>query len=131
MILYAFMLCFLLNTYVTALINCSIFFAFIVGVASEVSLIHPDDAYWFITLDETHHKLSSEDNKGGMTELCWCNPCFPCSGDRTVSTHNHFTGLYTYNLKGESLPHLYIFEKNPRSQTTKGLIPRCERDFQL
>ena len=110
------MLCFLLNTYATALINCSIVFAFIVGVASEASLIHPDDAYWFITLDETHHKLSSEGNKGGMMELRWCNPCFPRSGDRTVSTQNHVTGVYTYNLKGESFPPLYILE-------TKSKIP--------
>jgi hypothetical protein len=27
------------------------------GVESEISLVHPDDAHWFITVDETHHEF--------------------------------------------------------------------------
>ena len=71
------------------------------GVVSEVSLVHPDDIYWFITLDETCQKLSSEGNNGGTTELRWINPSFPRSGDRVVAIQNHVPGVYAYNLAGE------------------------------
>ena len=87
-----------------------------VDVVSEVSLIHPDDIYWFIILDETHHKLSLERNKGGTTKLLWINPLFPRSGDRVVATQNNITGVYTCNLAGEFFPPLYIFK-------TKSKIP--------
>ena len=81
---------------------------------SEVSLVHPDAIYCFITLDETHQKLSSEINKGGTTKLQWVNTLFPRFGDRVVATHDHVTGVYTYNLSGEDFPPLYIFKKNPK-----------------
>ena len=100
----------------TVLIHSCSFFPFSVGVESEVSLVHPNDISWFLTVNETHHKLSSEGNKRGSTELRWCNPSFPHSGNRVVATQNHATGVYAYNLAGESLPPLYIFE-------TKSKIP--------
>ena len=103
-------------SHTTVLINSCSFFPFSVGLESEVSLVHLDDIYWFLTVDETHHKLSSEGNKGGSTELRWYNPSFPRSGERVVATQNHVTGVYTYNLAGESLPPLYTFE-------TKSKIP--------
>ncbi len=37
------------------------------GVESELSLVHPNDVDWFITLDETHHELTARGNKGGST----------------------------------------------------------------
>ena len=85
-------------------------------MVSEVSLVHPDDIYWFITIDETHHKFFSEGNKGGTTELWWINPSLPLSGDRVVVAYNHVAGVYAYNLSGEVFPPLYIFE-------TKSKIP--------
>jgi len=39
------------------------------GVQLNISLIHPDDANWFITLDETHHEFSTKDNKGGSSAV--------------------------------------------------------------
>ena len=86
------------------------------GVVSGVSLVHTDYIYWFITLDETHHKFLSERNKGETTEIWWINPLFPCSRDRVVPTQNHVKGVYKYNPVGEVLPPLYIFE-------TKSKIP--------
>ena len=71
------------------------------GVVYEVSLIRPDYIYWFITLDETYHKLSLEGNKGGMTELRWINPSFSLSREMVVVIQNHVTGMYAYNLSGE------------------------------
>ena len=76
---------------------------------SEVSLIHPDDVDWFITLDETHHELSTVGNRGGSTTTRFANPSFPRSGDRVVETGGHITGVYAYTLCGEPLPPMYIF----------------------
>jgi hypothetical protein len=39
------------------------------GVESDLSLVHPDDVDWFITLDETHHELTTRGNKGGSTTV--------------------------------------------------------------
>jgi hypothetical protein len=36
---------------------------------SKISLLHPDDIDWFITLDETYHKLTTPGNKGGSTTI--------------------------------------------------------------
>ena len=78
------------------------------GVESEVSLFHPDDCDHFITLDETHHPLSTEGNKGGSTTRRYANASFPRSGNRVVKSEGHISGLYGYTLRGESLPPLYI-----------------------
>ena len=77
---------------------------------SEVTLYHPDDARWFLNCDETHHTLSTASNKGGSRSFRRINPSFPRSGERTVESARHFTGLYTVNLAGEALPPLYIFD---------------------
>ncbi len=53
------------------------------GVMSEVLLVHPDDVDWFVTLDETHHEMSTVGNRGGSTTTTqFANPSFPRSGDR-------------------------------------------------
>ena len=41
---------------------------------------------------------------------------FPLLWERVLATQNHVTGVCVYNLAGESLPPLYIFE-------TKSKIP--------
>ena len=51
----------------TVLIHSCSFFPFSVGVESEVSLVHPNDISWFLTVNETHDNLSSEGNTGGPT----------------------------------------------------------------
>ena len=79
------------------------------GTESEISLIHPDDVDWFITLDETHHELTTRGNKGGSTTIRYANPSFARSGDRVVEAASHTTGVYGFTLRGESLPPLYIF----------------------
>ena len=75
---------------------------------SEISLVHPDDVDWFITLDETHHPLSTAGNKGGSTTRRYACSSFPRSGDRIVETALHTSGCYAFTLRGEPLPPLYI-----------------------
>ena len=94
------------------------------GVWSEVSLIHPDDVDWFVTLDKTHHKLSNEGNKGGMSTTRWANGSFPRSGDRVVSLQSHITGVYAYNLRGDMLPPLFIFESKSKEPENYKIDPR-------
>ena len=74
----------------------------------HLSLIHPDDVNWFITLDEIHHEFSTKCNKGGSTQVRYTNPCFPRSGDRVIENSHHTTGVYGYTLAGEVLPPVYI-----------------------
>ena len=81
-----------------------------------MSLVHPDDVDWFVTLDETHHRYSSQGNKGGQSELRFACPSFPRVGDRIVESAHHTTGVYAFNLHGDPLPPLFIFDtasKNP------------------
>ncbi len=47
------------------------------GVESKISLVHPDDAHWFITVDETHHKFLTKGKKGGLTAIRYTNLSFP------------------------------------------------------
>jgi hypothetical protein len=35
-------------------------------VMSEISLIHPDDIYWFPTMNKMHHPFSNEGYKGNL-----------------------------------------------------------------
>ena len=85
------------------------------GVPSEVSLVHPDDVDWFVMLDETHHRYSSKGNKGGQTELRFACPSFPRVGDRVVGSVHHTTGVYAFNLRGDPLPPLYIFDTSSKN----------------
>ena len=80
------------------------------GVPCEVSLVHPDDVDWFVTLDETHHRYSSKGNKGGQSELRYACSSFPRVGDRIVENAHHTTGVYAFNLRGDPLPPLFIFD---------------------
>ena len=92
-----------------------------------MSLIHPDDVDWFVTLDETHHKLSNEGNKGGMSTTRWANGSFPRSGDRVVSLQSHITGVYAYNLRGDMLPSLFMFESKSQEPENYKIDTRiCE-----
>jgi hypothetical protein len=86
------------------------------GIESEISLIHPDDANWFITLDETHHEFSTKGNRGGSTQVRYANPSFPRSGDRIVENSHHTTGVYGYTLAGEVLPPLYILSTGSKNE---------------
>ncbi len=47
------------------------------GVKSELPLVHPDDADWFVLLDETNHELSTKENRISrstmpLTTFKWC-----------------------------------------------------------
>ncbi len=55
------------------------------SVESEMSLIHEDDVNWFLTLDETHHKFSTEDAKVGAAAGRYMNPSFHRPGGNGVS----------------------------------------------
>ncbi len=97
------------------------------GVESKVSLIHPDDVDWFITLDETHHPLSTVGNKGGSTTWRYANSSFPRSGDRVVESGGHITGLYAFTLRGENLPPLYIISTKSEKEESYKIDPKvCE-----
>ena len=97
------------------------------GVMSEVSLVHPDDVDWFMTLDETHHELSTVGNRGGSTTTRFANPSFQRSGDRVVESGGHITGVYAYTLRGEALPPMYIFSTAAESEDNMKIAPEvCE-----
>ena len=89
---------------------------FAVGVESELSLVHPDDVDWFITLDETHHELTTRGNKGGLTTIRYANSLFARSGDRLIETSSHTTGVYSFTLCGKSLPPLYILSSGATNE---------------
>jgi len=78
------------------------------GVESEVSLVHDNDAAWFITLDETHHEFTTAGKKGSASHGKWVNESFPRSGERNILGNFHTTGVYGTTLAGEALPPLYI-----------------------
>ena len=52
-----------------------------VGVQSEVSLGHDEDARRFINIDETQHKFSNESEKGGTRALRYAASFITRSGD--------------------------------------------------
>ena len=81
-------------------------------VESDLSLVHPDDVDWFITLDETHHELTTRTNKGGSMTTRYANSSFARSGDRLVESSSHTTGVYGFTLRGECLPPLYILSSS-------------------
>ena len=92
-----------------------------------MSLVHPDDIDWFMTLDETHHELTTVGNKSGSTTTRFANPSFPRSGDRVVETSGHITGVYAFTLRGEPLPPLYIFSSAAECEDNMKLSPEvCE-----
>jgi len=98
---------------------------------SDISLIHPDDANWFITLDETHHAFSTKGNKGGSTEVRFTNPCFPRSGDRVIENSHHTTGVYGYTLAGEVLPPLYILSTGSKNEANYKFDPAVCRGLPM
>lgn len=107
-----------------SLIFVPINFALRDGIQSEVSLVHPDDVDWFLTMDETHHAFTTKGNKGGSTRIRYANASFPRTGERIVENAYHTTGVYGFTLRGEALPPLYILstsasnEDNYRIDTT-------------
>ena len=91
---------------------------------SEVSLYHPDDARFFLNTDETQHRFSNAGNKGGSTARTWTNSSFPRSGERTIESSRHTSGVYTTNLFGETLPPLYIIDSKAKNQENFKVDPR-------
>ena len=94
------------------------------GVESECSLIHPDDVNWFMTMDETRHQFSSKGNKGGQTQLRYASASFPRVGDRIIENASHTTGVYGFNLRGDPLPPLYIFNTSSKNELNYKVDPR-------
>ena len=84
------------------------------GVMSSISMIHPDDIDWFVTMDETHHAFSSKGNKGGSTKQRYANASFPRTGERIIENAYHTTGVYGFTLRGEPLPPLYILSTSSK-----------------
>jgi hypothetical protein len=73
------------------------------GIESKVTLVHENDAAWFITLDETHHEMMMAGKKGSASSGRWVNGSFPWSGERNVVGNFHTTGVYGTTLVGEAL----------------------------
>jgi hypothetical protein len=69
------------------------------GIEAELSLVHPHDVDWFITLNKTHHELMTQSNT--MT-ICYVNASFARSGDCLVETSSHTTGFYGFMFQGET-----------------------------
>ncbi len=93
------------------------------GVESEISLVHPDDAHWFITVDKTHHKFLTKCKKGGSTAIRYTNLSFPRSGDRSVESMFHTTGVYGTTLAGEAMPPLFILNSNAKFEENYTIDP--------
>ena len=116
---------------IVQIFNCCSPFAIIFkngdGVWSEISLIHPDDVHWFLTMDETHHAFTTKGNKGGSTRIRYANTSFPRTGERVVDNAYHTTGVYGFTLGGEPLPPLYILSTSSVNAENYRLDPRvCE-----
>ncbi len=73
--------CFHFYLQVTHSTNC-VFVRFIAdAVESKMGLVHEDDVDWFLTLDETHHELSTVGMRGSAAAGRYINPPFPQSGE--------------------------------------------------
>ena len=114
----SFMFNLVMQWYFHTLTSPSLLYSFIFtdGIQSNISLIHPDNANWFITLDETRHGFSTKGNKGSSTQVRYTNPCFPRSGDRVIENSHHTTGVYGYTLAGEVLPPIYILSTGSKNE---------------
>jgi hypothetical protein len=86
------------------------------GVESEVSLVHDNDAAWFITLDETHHEFTTAGKKGSASHGRWVNESFPRSGGHNVVGSFHTAGVYGTTLAGEALPPLFILSTSSQNE---------------
>ena len=92
-----------------------------------MGLVHEDDVDWFLTLDETHHEMSTVGAKGGATAGRWVNPSFPRSGERCITSNYHTTGVYGTTLRGEPLPPLYILSTSSKREEDYKIDTRiCE-----
>ena len=110
-----------------SLIFVAINFALRDGIQSEVSLVHPDDVDWFLTMDETHHAFTTKGNKGGSTRIRYANASFPRTGERIVENAYHTTGVYGFTLRGEALPPLYILSTSASNEDNYRIDPPiCE-----
>ena len=69
-----------------------------------MTLVHENDAAWFLTLDETHHEMTTAGKEGSASSGRWVNGSFPRSGERNVVGNFHTTGVYGTTLAGEALP---------------------------
>jgi hypothetical protein len=80
-----------------------------------------------MTLDETHHELTTVRNKSGSTKTQFANSSLPRSGDRVVETSGHIMGVYAFTLCGQPLLPLYIFSSAADCEDNMKLSPMvCE-----
>jgi hypothetical protein len=93
------------------------------GVESKVSLVHKDDANWFLTLDKTHHEFLTARKKGSALNGRWVSELFPRSGERNIVGNFHTTGVYDTTLVGKALVPLYIL-----STTSSYLLSQVSMD---
>ena len=92
-----------------------------------MTLVHENDAAWFLTLDETHHEMTTAGKKGSASSGRWVNGSFPRSGKRNVVGNFHTTGVYGTTLAGEALPPLYILSTSSQNEDDYKVDPRvCE-----
>ena len=92
-----------------------------------MTLVHKNDAAWFLTLDETHHEMTTAGKKGSASSGRWVNGSFPRSGERNVVGNFHTTGVYGTTLAGEALPPLYILSTSSQNEDDYKVDPRvCE-----
>ena len=92
-----------------------------------MTLVHKNDAAWFLTLDETHHEMTTAGKKGSASAGRWVNGSFPRSGERNVVGNFHTTGVYGTTLAGEALPPLYILSTSSQNEDDYKVDPRvCE-----
>ncbi len=92
------------------------------GVLSEVSLFHPDYILWFVSIDETNHKFSTDGPKGGPATQHHHNRSFNRCGDLVVKSNRHTTGVYATN-PFEALPLLYICDTKAKKEKNYKIDP--------
>ena len=82
-----------------------------------MGLVHEDNVDWFLTLDETHHEMSTVGVKGGATAGRWVYPLFlQRSGERCITSNYHTMGVNGTTLRGEPLPPLYILSTSSKRE---------------
>ena len=76
-----------------------------------------------INLDETHHKKSSQGDKGGTRSTTLTDPALPRFGSRYAKdSGNHTTGCYGTN-PFEPMPPVYIFDSKVKDKAKLKLRP--------
>ena len=72
-----------------------------------------------ITMDESHHPLTTETDRGGSRSISYGANNDNRQGRRGTRGSRHISGVYSFNAFGETLPPLYIFNSSSKKQNFK------------